>query len=135
MPRNPSSRAVIKAARLNPINREEAKALAYIQKLEGEGYNFKEIVVDAINRAQGLTPEMFTREVADESNRFAGLVEQILARFASELLSHIKTGQVHVSQNVDEDAQRDDGMTAFAKNFSRGLLQRQQMIRGGEDDE
>lgn len=134
MPRRATSLAVFKTARFNPIHREEETALAYIEKLEAQGFSFKEIVTDAINRAAGATPEMFSREVAYDSSRFVGLVEQVFGNFRDELLEKIGSGAVRIAPTAAEDERRDDGISAFAKNFQRGLMERQEMLHG-EDEE
>ncbi len=131
MSKEKTSLAVIKTARLNPINHEEAVTLEYISELEKQGYNFKQIIVDAILARAGATPEMFTRE--KQSEHLAHVVEESFSKFAAELMQRISAGTIKVSASIDEDQNRSDGLSAFARNFGRGLLQRNQMTQG--DDE
>jgi hypothetical protein len=131
MPREKTSKAVIKCARLNPINQEEAEALKIIGEKEKDGFNFKKVVVDAILFADGRTPEMFTRE--SQTDHLGHLLSDLFERFAEDLLKQIHNGRVHVSESPEEDAQRDDGLSAFARTFSRGVLQRQSMAIGDEN--
>lgn len=137
------SEAKILCARLNPINPREKKALEYIWQARREGFNFKQVVVDAINARAGHTPEMFDVTDMVSPSQFAGIVQSLLdqfgadlfERFSAELLEKLGTGEVQIrSTNYEEDAEQDDGLSAFAKNFSKGLLQRQR-VNAGEDEE
>lgn len=133
MPKLKTSKAVIKCARLNPINQEESEALKILEELALEGFNFKKVVVDAILFAKGRTPEMFTRESA--TDHLGHILEGLFQQFAEDLLKQLHAGRVRLPENVEEDAQKPDGLSAFARNFSKSLLQRQAMTLGEEDGE
>lgn len=122
MPLPKTSKAVIKTARLNPINPEEASALKIIADNEAKGFNFKETIVDAVNRCGGLTPDMFTKQ--------RGLTEQDFRDFASQLLSEIgnSKGRQEVAPVDDDGAE----VSKFTQTFLTGLRQRQQQT---DDDE
>lgn len=130
-----TSKAVIKTARLNPINQPERIALEHIAELEKQGFNFKQIIVDAINHRAGATPEMFSREPDMQEMRFARMVEDIVGQFAKELMDKIQSGTIKVSGDPQEDEKQADGISAFTQNFARSLLQRQQMTSGDDVDD
>lgn len=134
MPRQPSQ-AEVMAIRLNPINPREKEALKRIKQLKKEGFNVKQVVVDAILRSSGFTPEMFDTVDNMTPGQAIGAFQDMLDQFSAELLKKLNTGEVRItSSSKEEDAEQDDGLSAFAKNFSRGLLQRQR-INAGEAEE
>lgn len=135
MRKDKTSRAVIKTARLNPINPEEKRALDHLRKMERQGFNFKQVVVDAINYRDGATPEMFTHDDHDPMTLMEQKIERLFSQLAAELVSKIGNGEVRLSDSLEEDASRDDGVSAFTRNFARGLLQRQEMTMGSTEEE
>lgn len=128
MPRKPSE-AVIKSARLNPINAQEKDALEIIEELEAQGYSFKEIVVDAILRADGRTPEMYPPNTQNTATVILGQLEQMFAQFAQEIISQVKRGG---GQPVQDDTEEDaDGRPSpFAKSFAKSYVERQRRALG-----
>lgn len=125
MARQKTSKAVIKSVRLNPINKEERTALEIIQRLEDEGFNFKQIVVDAILYADGRSPEMFSK--TDTQGLFAHM-EALLEQFAQEI--------IHATRRAGPAASEEETggeSTAFVKNFARGFLERQSQALGDEE--
>lgn len=130
MPRKPTSQAVFRSARINPVHPQEKTALEYIQKWEARGLSFKQIIVDACNRCDGATPEMF----APEQSQMEQSIQGMLSDFIAELTQRFNSGQLRIATSVDEDARQPDGLSVFAKNFSKGLLQRQTMMQGDEDN-
>lgn len=135
MRREKTSQAVIKTARLNPVNPEEKRALDHLRKMERQGYNFKQVIVDAINYREGATPEMFTRDDRDPMAAMEQKIERLFSQLASELVAKIGNGEVRLSESLEEDEARDDGVSAFTKNFARGLFQRQEMTMGSTEEE
>lgn len=125
-PRLKTSRAIIKSARFNPTTSEkDMKALEIIEDLEGKGYNFHQIAVDAILHRGGATPEMFDRE--NTAQQIMARLEGVLANFSDELMHNLKS-------RGSLDLEDDDGeVSRFTSNFARGFLERQQQVLG--DDE
>lgn len=130
MPLPKTSQAVILSARLNPVTSERDRmALEIIRRLEGEGFNFKQIVVDAILHADGKTPEMFERDQG--AGQIVSRLETLLADFSSDLLRNLKSrGNVP----VDDDDEDDEGVSRFASTFAKGYLQRQQQALGDDEE-
>lgn len=126
MPRKKDSKAVYYAARFNPkTSEEDAKAIEIIERLKDRGFNFKAIAQDAILRADGVTPEMFSDSTSANA-MLIGKIEDILAHFAEELISRMGS-LPRVASEADEDSDEYElGETSkFARNFARGFLQRQ----------
>lgn len=128
MARQKTSRAEFYTARLNPIHPEEAKAIEFIERHERNGYNFKQIIVDAINRAEGVTPEMFAKDSNTQLASIGNLLEEKLREFAHQLLSN---GAISLSSPEEV---KQEHVTKFTRNFVKGLQQRQQSS-GNVDEE
>lgn len=128
MPRPKTSNAVIKSARFNPdTSSVDKKVLKKIEELEAKGFNFKQIVNDAIIKASGETVDFVERPAVDR----AGL-EELFDQFAKEIIREIRSGGFTTkAQHEDED---DEGgeVTPFTRNFARSFIQRQQ--RASEDE-
>jgi hypothetical protein len=118
-----TSQAVILTARLNPINPEEASALRIIQEQREKGYNFKNVIVDAINRCGGMTPEMFTH---DEDRQLTRLSEEVLSQFTEQVLNELRSNGVSLPQSATERDDEDKPLSKFSKNFAKGVKQRQE---------
>jgi hypothetical protein len=129
MPRQKTSKAVIKAARFNPETSEyDRRALEIIEQLEADGYNFKQIVVDAILRASGATPEMFERPGVGTAD-----LQRLLEQFAQEILNEVRKGGdvPKASRHADGDDPAD--VSPFTRNFARSFVQRQQRATGEDE--
>lgn len=124
MPHRKTSKAIIKSARLNPINPEDKAALDIIKKLEKQGYSFKQIAVDAILHRNGYTPDMFSK-TGDPQGLFAQ-IETLLEQFAQEIIHSKSTGGV----SITPDDEGDD--TRLARNFAQGFLNRQRHAQGDD---
>lgn len=126
MPQKKTTQAVIKHARLNPVTSiEDKKALEIIAELEAEGYNFKQIAVDAILRAGGAKPEMFAR--TSNGDLMSGM-EDMLSRFADEILSKIQISGGRINEESSDDQE-----SPFSRNFAKSFMQRQQRAMGDEE--
>lgn len=126
MSRPKTTQAVIKTARLNPATSAEDKAaLEIIQELEGQGYNFKQIIVDAVLRGNGFKPEMFARPNSGDLMRG---MEDMLSSFAQEILSEVRKGGVRTEEEPASEAD-----SPFSRNFAKSFMQRQQRATGEED--
>lgn len=125
------SKAVIKSARLNPVNQPEADALKIIDELEQQGYSFKTIVVDAILMADGRTPEMYTSNTQAVSTQILGQLDRMFSQFAHEIISQIKRGGIQSVMDEDEDDSAEH-KSRFAESFARSFLERQRRAMGDE---
>lgn len=131
MARKKTTKAVILSARLNPATSDEdRKALEIIREKEAEGFNFKQIVVDAINRAGGVTPEMFARD--NSTAKLLLQLEHLLADFSNDLVRTLKNNG---SVQLDDDDEDSAGHSRFASTFAKGFMQRQQQALGDVDDD
>lgn len=125
-----------------PQYKAEYDALNTVRRLEKQGWNFREIVVDAINYAEGRTPEMYSgRQVSlggvdpdamrgvirDELQEFN---ERLLSELAQEVASEIaKVVRAKGVQALDEiSSAADDGgdaeLSPFAKKMARSFARR-----------
>lgn len=127
-PRKKTSRAVIKSARFNPVTSEkDMKALEIIEELEGKGYNFHQIAVDAILTRGGATPEMFDPE--NGTRNMISQLETMLADFSADLMRNLKGRR---DFDIDDD---DEGrVSQFTANFAKGFLARQQQVLGDDEE-
>lgn len=126
MARQKTTQAVIKHARFNPAtSAEEKAALEIIEELEADGYNFKQIAVDAILRVNGMKPEMFARP--NPQNMMADM-EDMLSRYAQEIITAVKRGGIHV-----EDEPGGETDSPFSRNFAKSFMQRNQRAVGEEE--
>lgn len=119
-------------ARLNPNNNNAAEraALEYIAKAFEQGFNFKQIVVDAVNHRAGATPDMFKSDAPQLSGNFLQQFEAMFHDFAESLMKQIEAGTIHVGSDKQTKAA---GLTAFTRQFSQGVLQRQQQVVSDDD--
>lgn len=118
--REKTSNAVHFSARFNPDTSEEDKlVLQYIQDGIDRGYNFKQIAQDAILKAGGAEPEMFSKP--NDPATVTAELETLLARFAEDLF--LRIGTIGVIQEAREE--HSDTPTSFTKNFARSFLDRQ----------
>lgn len=107
------SQAKYYSARFNPrTSSEDKETLAIIQRLEAEGWNFKQIVQDAILRVQGFTPEMFAGQTTNVD------LESLLEMVANRILERI--GDVRAQPQADEPEE----LTEFARQFAQSYQQR-----------
>ena len=122
-----TSKAVLKTARINPESGEaNANALRIIQELEGDGWSFGAIVIDAINRADGKTPEMFdTGRLTTSSIR--QIFDEMLDKFADELVSRIGRGQSIVPTDDEVAA---GNVSPFAAKLAKKYKERNQQVKG-----
>jgi hypothetical protein len=127
MPLQKTSEAEYKSIRFNPkIHPQDKEVLNIVKSLEERGYSFKEIVVDAILRADGKDPVTF-----QYSNQ--GIVpqlEEMFSRFAQDIINHVKVGGAHI-EDADEDG--NGKPSPFAERFTHSFLQRQQRGMGDEE--
>lgn len=126
MPPQKSTRAEYYSMRLNPATSDEdAKTLEIIKRLVARGFTFKSIAQDAILRADGNTPEMFSDSSAVNA-ALLGRIEDMLTHFAEDLIKRIGSNP-YVGNGDDEDSEEYEPTesTDFARTFARGFLQRQ----------
>lgn len=126
---------------------QDAAALEIIDKLQSQGWTQKQIIVDAVLRASGHTPEMYA-DLADPKN--AALVrvlkrtmsqllrqqtQEMLEAFGDELLTKIKLEGVESFEAKPSSpfgSHSDKQVTSSMKNLAAGFMARQQNI---PDDE
>lgn len=140
-PQPKQSKARIFTARLNPIEEKprEKRAVELLDQLEKQGFNFKEVIVDAILRADGATPEMFDQPVVsigsvDNEARMINRIESMLSQFAEEIIGRLASSGVQPTTPTNTD----DESKVFAQNFAKSFIQRQQNLGHDldiEDDE
>lgn len=135
MKREKTSKARYFTVRLNPTesNPLDADTLAIIERLMAKGFGFKSIVQDAILRADGATPEMYSRFTS-------GLnlldIQSLFEKFAAEILSEVKRsgGSVRRVESQFSDDEIDDAdVSPFAARFAKSFLDRQRQTKIDED--
>lgn len=122
MARQPSI-AVYYHANMNPRTSEtDRKAVEIIEALKAKGFNFKQIAVDAILRAQGVDP------IAVPQNGLTTVaLEDLLTRFADQIISEIKsTGGSIRLPDVQQEDEGNGKASPFAKRFAKSFANRQQ---------
>lgn len=130
MPRQPSQ-AEYRSARFNPINPQDRDVLAIVKELEDQGFNFKQIVSDAILRADGKTPEMYAAPMVT-AQIITTYMDNVLAQFAQEIVTEIKRGGFRAVAETDEDEESSEKPSKFAQSFARSFLERQRRAMGDE---
>jgi len=129
MTRPKTTKAETFAVRLNPETSEQDRVtLEIIQKLQDEGWKFKQIVQDAILFAGGRTPEMFSKVAGPN---LLGSIESLLERFADDLFSELRR---RGTGNLPDEETDTEGISAtpFAKKFTKSFMQRQ--AKSGDDE-
>lgn len=126
MPIPKTSEAEKLTAHLNPIHPDEREVLNIVRELKGRGYNFKQIVVDAILRWDGKDPVTFQHEPGAS---ILPQLEQMFASFAQEIVNQVKTGRIQ-ADDIEEDGER---ASPFAQRFAKSFVQRQQRAMGDEE--
>jgi hypothetical protein len=120
MPPKKSSEAEYKHARFNPATSEEdRRALEIIHRLEAEGYTFKQIVQDAILRADGYRPEMFAG-ADDKTGVILNRMEEMVEQIADEIVKRVGTTP-SFAREMEDDGER----STYTKTLAKSFLQRQ----------
>lgn len=131
--REKTSKAEYFTVRFNPeTSALDRDALVIVKRLIDEGFTFKSIVQDAILRADGHTPEMYTRFAAGISLYD---IQGLLEGFADEILSEVRKGGFRTaaqSSAVDDDEIDTGEVSPFAARFAKSFLERQKQTRGDE---
>lgn len=122
-----TSRAVLKTARINPDSgAANANAYRVIEELERDGWSFGQIVIDAVNRADGKTPEMFDSGALTASN-VRQIFDEMLDKFMDELVDRIGRGQSVVPTDTEIES---GNVTPFAAKLAKKMKERSQQLRG-----
>lgn len=130
MGRKKEDKGIYHHARFNRDYPEDADVLDIIAPLLEQRFTFKQIASDAILRAAGKTPEMYSRAPIP-ANFATQAIEEMLERFARELLAQLKAGGYQAGAGAGDD--EDDGETTpFATQFARSFMERQSRARGGK---
>lgn len=131
MSRQKTTKADIYSARLNPIaqNPREIEAVRLIEEAIARGFNFKQIVVDAVLFANGRTPEMFDGQTPEFDISSASL-----ALINATVKAALKNARFSGNANVLEDDEESDDqeLSDFTKNFAQGFIQRRKSAHGDE---
>lgn len=115
-----TSKAEHFSARLNPRSSEaERRALEIITSLTGQGYNFKEIVVDAIIRAGGIDPATLP-----SAGLTADKLETVLAQFADKIIGELKAAGVKTPNDSEFEIDETEESSPFARNFAASFSNR-----------
>lgn len=126
MPPAKTTKAKYYSARFNPATSEEdAKAVEIIERLQAEGFKFKDIAQDAILRADGYKPEMFSSGDRDTMKLLSQL-ENMFTRFAEELIQRIGDRPQGTGYTAPDDDEPEQPTSKFARSFAKTFLQRQQ---------
>lgn len=131
--REKTTKARYFAVRLNPETSPLDKdMLGVVDGLMTEGFSFKAIVQDAVLRASGFRPEMYSRFTTGISLTD---VQALLEGFATEILGEIKRGGFTKTLPADEEDVGFEGenVSPFAARFAKSFLERQKQTRGDED--
>jgi hypothetical protein len=152
---NEDDKYVFKSARFRRDRDVDAQVLDiidYYEKQRPKKVSFKDLVTDAILRYQGIDPVVFQkdeyphqkpatvdeiRELLEQMPQSSGItledVQRLLETFADEIIRHLKKSGGRSRDTIEDD---DDGETvsAFAKNFARGFMQRQRQGVGDDDE-
>lgn len=135
MPPKKTTKAKYYSARFNPdTSEEDARVIEIVEHWIAQGHTFKSVAQDGILHRSGYRPEMFSDPNLANA-KLLGQIEDMMARFADELIRHMDSlprGGGRVQPDYDDDGQETPGATsAFARNFAKGFLQRQQ---SGDDE-
>ena len=135
MPPKKTSNAKYFSARFNPdTSEEDARVIEIVNRWISQGLTFKSVAQDAILHRDGHRPVMFS-DPNQANARLLGQIEDMLARFAEELMRHMDTlprgGLPALNEDDDDDYTTPGTTSAFARNFAKGFLQRQQ---SGDDE-
>lgn len=116
------SEAEILSARLNPINPQEANVLRILAEKKAQGYNFKQVAVDAINRAEGATPEMFAQDRGESVVQYARQTESLLRQFADVVIWEVR--KLGSTGNFPPAGNESEVVDKVTRNFVKGLRDR-----------
>ena len=129
-----TSIAIIYTFRINAIdaNPEEQQFQATVERLmkapynDGKGFSIKQIVVDAVLRAEGVTPEMFSRPNSGNTNganTLAQVMGALFTQFENKLMAELRSGKLTVQ--ASDNVHAASSLSPFAQNFAEGLFGRQ----------
>lgn len=116
----PTKKSTVISIRLNPANKEDKRVLDILYALHERGFTPREIITDAILRAEGHTPEMY-HDVEGQVTR--PVLESLLSDFAREIVESLRETGVQSQQKAspfDESTDDDD----YARNLANGFLTR-----------
>lgn len=134
MPPKKTTKAKYYSARFNPeTSEEDARVIEIVEHWIAQGgHTFKSISQDAILHRNGHRPEMFSDPNLANA-KLLGQFEDMLTRFAEDLMRHMDAlprGGGRAQPDHDDD-EPPGSTSAFARNFAKGFLQRQQ---SGDDE-
>lgn len=112
----------------------EAEAVAYYLEQIEAGHTPRQIITDALLRAAGFSPEMYSQKSAGGGRLTVASLEQLLADFAQEIKQSLKghslrpqEGNNEQGDNSESDEIEDE---EFARNIAASYIARRNR-RGG----
>lgn len=122
MAKHKTTKAIYRTVRINPqTSQEDADMFEIVTRLESEGFTFKQIAQDAILRASGQRPEMYAKV---SSGYILGGVEEMLSKFADEILKKLDTASPRSTGVVSDDDDDDGEVSPFATKLAQSYIQR-----------
>lgn len=119
----------VKSVRFDLTHDQDANAYDYVLEQEQRGLDFRKIVVDALNARAGATPEMFAGQTLTVQ-----LIEELLGRFAEDIIQRLPSGTAARVDDADFDDDADHPVSSFGRALARGFLERQKSAVGDEED-
>lgn len=116
----PTKKSTVVSIRLNPAVEEDKRVLDILNELQERGFSHREIITDAILRAEGHTPEMY-HEADGKVTRH--LLELMLSEFAREIVDNLRQNTPQTTQKAApfNKGENDD---EYANNLAKGYLAR-----------
>lgn len=93
-----ASGARVLSVRLNRnMDEREALALDIVEDLESKDFTLRQIITDAILRADGHTPEMFSKE----EKLTPHFMRELFEDFTTYIISQIRAGEFKLAENSE----------------------------------
>lgn len=107
--------------RLHPSDEHEAKAIEILDRLNAEGFSNRQIITDALLRADGVTPDMFRQggdgiSVAFLLERIEGMLTNAVKEMLEAMPTHVRKQTVEASGAEDDDE--------YARNLAKSYIAR-----------
>lgn len=139
--------SILIQAWLNRSDPVEAQALEVREAAIARGFTDRQILVDALLRAQGYTPEMFRQAGGQSAQIIQGVQNvvreefernqaELLAAFGKEVVKLIKQRGLAAVDEDDEDSApaASSAASPFMKNFASSFVNRQRQAQGDDDE-
>lgn len=122
----PTKKSTVISIRLNPAVEEDQRVLDILNELQERGFSHREIITDAILRAEGHTPEMY-HDADGKVTRH--ILELMLSEFAREIVDNVRQFAPQTTQKASphNKGESDD---EYANNLAKGFLTRRKRGQG-----